>query len=44
MVMSDDLLNTFNEKRDVSLGYMPTRMVAAFADGDVQLQIRKVVK
>ncbi|MGI5835061.1 MAG: ArnT family glycosyltransferase [Chloroflexota bacterium] len=46
MVMSDDLLNTFNEENETFPLeiYANSRMVAAFADGDVQLQIRKVVK
>lgn len=46
VVMSDDLLNTFHEVGEtLPLEiYANSRMVAAFADGDVQLQIRKVVK
>ena len=46
LVMSDDLLNTFNEVQEtLPLEiYANSRLVAAFADGDVQFQIRKVVK
>ena len=46
MVMSDDLLNSFyeeNETLPLEI-YANSRMVAAFADGDVQLEVRKVVK
>ena len=46
LVMSDDLLNTFyegNETLPLQI-YANSKLVAAFADGDVQMQIRKVVK
>ncbi len=46
MVMSNKLVTTFNEANETLplQIYANSRLVAAFADGDVQLQVRKVVK
>jgi hypothetical protein len=46
LIMSNKLLTTFHQG-DETLPleiYANSRMVAAFADGDVELQVRKVVK
>ncbi len=46
LIMSNKLLTTFGENNEVlpTEIYDHSRLVAAFADGDVQLQIRRVVK